>query len=173
MVHLWNLSPTDVIVLSSKRSGGYDDGGGGNNECVVIPPPTLELTVGLRRYFQTQHQVWNADYLLYHAVNRSLDRTIEMIGRDRIEETVRLIRHLQTIAEARCYGEAVFPCSPIGTFQPDLAATSCYVQDAGCGHDCVQRVLQGRGIDNGGGGGGGGGRHPKHTPKGNRDGRAL
>jgi hypothetical protein len=142
MVLLWDLQPPDVIVLNAKRSGGYDDGGGDgkNHTCTKIPtvPP---MTPQLATYFETRHPIWNADFLLYNAVNASLELTMDVLGRDRVHSMARTIERLQQIAQETCEGQANFPCSPDGVFQPQLAEQSCYVQDSGCGHECIHRTL--------------------------------
>lgn len=139
MVLLWDLQPEDVIVLNSKRSGGFDDGGGHNHTCTVIPKAVM--TPELEEYFEYRHSLWNADVLLYHAANASLEMTIDSLGRDRVQNMAQTIERLQNIAQEKCLDEAKFPCSPDGVYQPKLAEQSCYVQDAGCGHECVDRVL--------------------------------
>lgn len=138
MVLLWDLQPQDVVVLNSKRSGGFDDGGH-NDTCTVIPKAVM--TPELQEYFETKHPLWNADVLLYHAANASLQMTIDALGRDRVQHMAETIKRLQQRAQDLCLGEAFFPCSANGTFQLELAEQSCYVQDAGCGHECVDRVL--------------------------------
>jgi hypothetical protein len=143
MVLLWGLQPQDVVVLSSKRSGGYDDGGF-NRTCKTIPkaPAQSSWTTPLQEYFATRHPLWNADTLLYHVVNASLELTMDALGRERVQAMAQTIRRMQQVAHEACLERAFFPCSANGTFQPELAETSCYVQDAGCGHKCVDRVLQ-------------------------------
>lgn len=140
MVLLWDLHPQDVIVLSAKRSGGYDDGGFQGGMCIKIPkvPP---FTPKFKDYLENRHSIWNSDSLLYHAANASLEMTIEALGRDRVQTMTRHIEHLQQIAEDQCQELAHFPCSPEGIFQPLLSAESCYVQDSGCGYECVHRNL--------------------------------
>lgn len=144
MVLLWDLEPRDVIVLHSKRSGSFDDGGY-NRTCTLIPKAVM--TPELQEYFETNHPMWNADILLYHAAQASLQMTIDFLGRDMVAKMVETIEKLQTLAEETCRKEAFFPCSANGTFQPELAKQSCYVQDSGCGHACVDRVLSSIGLD--------------------------
>lgn len=138
MVLLWDLQPRDVIVLNSKRSGGFDDGGH-NDTCFVIPKAVI--TPELKNYFETMYPLWNADMLLYNAANVSLQLTIDALGHDRVLSVAKTIERLQRQAQELCLDEAYFPCSVNGTFQPKVAEQSCYVQDAGCGHDCVDRAL--------------------------------
>ena len=148
MTLLWDLDASDVIVLSSKRSGGYDAGGGTGNQkrqrerkCTKIQKATrtraIDAFFGSRAY-----QDGNADLLLYYAVNQSLDLTIQDIGETKVEQRVKQIQQLQKIAEAKCLDSAYFPCSANGTLQLELASQSCYVQDAGCGHQCVHEELR-------------------------------
>ena len=139
MVLLWGIQPTDVIVLSSKLSGGYDDGGE-NNTCTKIPKSFT--TPEIDKYFDSVFQEYNSDILLYQIVNRSLDLTIDMLGRDKVHRLAQEIGGLQRLAITHCQHIAQFPCSPEGVFQPSAAAKSCYVQDAGCGYQCVDQIME-------------------------------
>ena len=139
MVLLWGLEARDVIVLSSKRSGSWDAGGGGIR-CTRIPK--AKTTPAIEKYFQTKHPLENVDYLLYHVVNKSLDRTIESLGQQRVKKMVRYIQDLRRVAETSCQEKAIFPCSSNGVYRPVASARSCYVQDAGCAHECVDATLK-------------------------------
>jgi hypothetical protein len=141
MVLLWGLEPTDVIVLSAKQSGGYDDGGGIKGRCnkIVKPPPASPR---LEEYMKTQHPIHHTDYLLWDAVNLSLDRTIQTLGKERVQQVVEQIRFLKRLAERSCQHIAQFPCNSNGELQLRLAESSCYVQDAGCGYKCVDKIMQ-------------------------------
>ena len=160
MTLLWNLHPTDVIVLSAKRSpsnkkkdgskaaGGvdvYDDGGGQkrHHKCSKIKSPAIHPT--LRKYLNSEELYINSqtDYLLYYAVNESLDRTIQLLGPSIVQERMVLINKLQRLADRHCKHDerTVFPCSSDGIYQGELSSKSCYVQDAGCGHECVNDIM--------------------------------
>jgi hypothetical protein len=65
-------------------------------------------------------------------MNRSLDLTIELLGRERVESGVREFQHLQALAQERCLLKAVFPCTANGTLQ-DGWQKDCYHKDWGCG----------------------------------------
>jgi hypothetical protein len=137
---LWGLETEDLIALSAKQAGGYD-GGGFNNTCVKIQKPE-NITDNIQRFLASEFRRGNLDYALYAIVNRSLDKTIDYLGRDRVQEEVQRIRAMQAIAEQKCQGEAIFPCSSDGTRQVKRSQRSCYRFDYGCGHKCVDRVLQ-------------------------------
>jgi hypothetical protein len=136
---LFNLDDGDIIVLSSKKSGGYDDGKY-KERCVKVQKAFT--TPEVDEFIRTNFTEDNYDYLLYAAVNRSLDLTINALGRDRVEEEVRKYRMLKQLAEISCQDEAVFPCSDDGTRQIEASQASCYWNDAGCGHSCVDRVIK-------------------------------
>jgi hypothetical protein len=137
---LWGLETEDLIVLSTKQSGGYD-GGGFNNTCVKIQKPD-NLTDNVQQFLTSGFPSGNLDYALYDIVNRSLDKTIDYLGRERVQEEVQRIHAMQAIADQKCQGEAIFPCSSNGTRQFELSERSCYTSDLGCGYRCVDRVLQ-------------------------------
>jgi hypothetical protein len=73
---------------------------------------------------ETAYRQNNPDYLLYAAVNRSLDLMIAKLGRQRIEEGVRQLRRMQSLAEERCLKEAIFPCSSEGKWQKKTLKTA-------------------------------------------------
>ena len=134
---LWGLKDADIIVLSSKSAGGYDDGK--FRGCIKIAksftPPKVE------QFFEQNHTQSNHDYLLYAAVNRSLDKTIDRLGRDLVQREVEKHRKLQQFAQDSCFDEAMFPCGADGILRRKQSDQSCYWNDAGCGHQCVDRVL--------------------------------
>ena len=139
MTLLWNLRPQDVIVLSAKTKGGYDDGKF-QKQCHKIPEP--QLTPAISEFLHSPEYLHhNLDVALYAAANVSLDKTIEALGREKVQERLNLIRRMQQVAEKQCQSEAIYPCSPDGKLQRNAARQSCYVDDSGCGHACVDRVL--------------------------------
>jgi len=142
MTLLWDLEPGDVVVLNSKRSGGYDDGGGKNknHKCTLIRPAFR--SPGVRAYLDSDEYRGNhADFLLYHAVEASLNRTIESLGSERVKQRTEEIRWWQRLIDSECGDKAIFPCSLNGTFQPGAADKDCYIQDTGCGYRCMDRVV--------------------------------
>lgn len=80
------------------------------------------------------------DYVLYEAVNQSLDLTIKTLGRERFNEALDAFVTLRGRAEKRCAAEAVFPCSSIGEVQIDRSSVSCYEKDEGCGFACLDAL---------------------------------
>ena len=141
MTFLLNLDPSDVVVLSAKKSGGYD----AQKKCTLIQK--ANWTQGIKEYFASNRYVHNnPDLLLYYAVNQKLDRTIDLIGYEKVQERADTIRRLEELAERECQDEAIFPCSATGQPQHEQAQSSCYIKDSGCGFKCVDRVLRNQGY---------------------------
>jgi hypothetical protein len=145
---LFDLEFRDVIVLSAKQSGGYDDGGmvrkneNGVKENVCIKIPKAFTTPEVDQYLVHNFTKDNYDFVLYAAANRTLDLTIDALGRQRVETGVREYRMLMKLAEHHCQSKTVFPCSAEGKYQRSAAKESCFAMDSGCGHKCVQHILE-------------------------------
>ena len=135
---LLNLEHDDAIVLSSKISGSYDFAGR-KQGCILIPKSFT--TPEVDAFLAQSHPIDNYDYLLYDIANRSLDKTIDALGRDVVDNEAQIQRYLQRMAEENCRSKTVFPCSANGQPQIRAAMASCYAEDAGCGHDCVDKTL--------------------------------
>jgi len=141
---LWDIDPTVFIVLNAKQSrgggGGYD-AGGRKKKCTKLIPPPNPFPTSLTEYLNSSsYQQNHWDFVLYHAVNASLDLTIEKLGKDRVAKHADLISRMQQIAEEKCRPKAIFPCSSEGIFQEEIS--NCYIQDSGCGYECVDEVLR-------------------------------
>jgi hypothetical protein len=138
---LWGLEDQDIIVLPAKLSRGYDDGRF-QDKCTKIQPAftTPQVDDYLRTNFTKQP--FNSDYLLYAAANRSLDLTIDALGRERVEAHVQKHRRLQRAAEETCLPQTIFPCSANGTWQVHESIPHCYWADSGCGHKCVDAMFE-------------------------------
>jgi len=65
------------------------------------------------------------------------------LGVSKVKERTMLLNRLQKIAELHCQHDeqTKYPCSSKGIYQGELSSKSCYVQDAGCGHQCVDRIM--------------------------------
>lgn len=139
---LWHIQPSHLVVLSAKQSqrGDYD-AGSQRKKCTKLTPRPTPLPSTIAQYLDSPSYTENNwDFVLYHAVNASLDRTIEKLGRDRVQTQTALIQHLQQLAERECRPKAVYPCSQEGEYQPQIS--NCYIQDAGCGYECVDDIMR-------------------------------
>jgi hypothetical protein len=78
-----------------------------------------------------------ADVLVYQAVNKSLDITIEQLGRTKVESTVKRLQWAQQMAQKRCSSVVKFPCSEEGEMQEP---NDCLMADVACGYNCLDDV---------------------------------
>ena len=131
------LQYSDLIVLRVKESGGYV---AVHQGCKFLSKPPSRPPPVIEAYLNGPFRETNPDYLLYAAVNRSLDLTIETLGRQRVDDGVRQIQYLQALAQEKCQNEIVGACTETGQLRPP-SERNCYVKDFGCGHRCVDRVL--------------------------------
>jgi hypothetical protein len=141
---LLKIPIADVVVMPSKQSGGYDDGRS-KKGCVKLQ--TKWSTPKIDDYLYGDFLKGNWDYLLYQAVNMSLDRTIDELGRGKVEAGVQTYRRLLELNDVECRKQAIFPCPlPEGLkkayVHTVLSGLSCYFEDAGCGHKCTDKILR-------------------------------
>jgi hypothetical protein len=142
LMMLLDLRMADVLHLSAKFGGGYDDEDYG---CAYIWPSFI--STGMQAFFGGER--WNDivrnDSFLYRAANRSLDLTIERLGREEFEGRLARFRRAQQEVFARCLPEAVFPCDGSGEFNPP-EKTDCLWKDSGCGTSCLDGVATELGL---------------------------
>lgn len=135
---------TDVVIFSSKQSGGYGFAKG-NEDCVKLEKKWT--TPKIDEYILGDYQKANTDdYLLYNAAQRSLDKTIDALGRKRVEKNVDLLKSLQQQNEDKCTSKITKPCpqpkdESMKEEHKRLAKESCYFADFGCGHACTDEAL--------------------------------
>mmetsp|Transcript_32983 Transcript_32983/g.75985 ORF Transcript_32983/g.75985 Transcript_32983/m.75985 type:complete len:101 (-) Transcript_32983:55-357(-) len=79
------------------------------------------------------------DQLLYEAANKSLDMTIEGLGRLEFETNLRKFRKLQQLVQSKCVPYVETPCTPGGIRRRH--PVGCLWRDSGCGTPCINDVL--------------------------------
>jgi Galactose-3-O-sulfotransferase len=141
---LLGLNVGDVLSTSAKVGGAYDYHG---KELGCVPIQKTHMSPVVREYLESDE--WQAlnygDYLLYAAANRSLDLTIDRLGRDRFDNALQIYRAAMAVVSEECASETIFPCSREGIPQVELATSSCYNADEGCGYRCIDRLVHDRG----------------------------
>lgn len=141
LMMLLNIKMGTILYLNAKASGGFDDGG--SQKCTFIQPS--RITRGMGSYFSGA--TWKAmvqwDELLYQAANRSLDLTIDRLGRSEFERNVERFRAALAVAEEKCLPRQVFPCTADGQRNPNR---DCLWKDSGCGSTCLDQVAQELGL---------------------------
>ena len=146
----------DMLVSSSKVSGVTTDEGNDNikakktsyvysqryNRCLpmvkTFTPPKLQ------RYLDSDHfraQSYG-DLILHQAANYSLDMTIDRLGKGRFNAALKEFQYWKQREENECARKVQFPCSSDGTPQWDVSEKNCYLNDMGCGHQCIDDMLE-------------------------------
>jgi hypothetical protein len=133
------LPTASVLYISSKVNGGYDDAGLYNSKCYFIQPSFY--IAFMKQYFESKE--WNDkikwSIAVHQAVNRSLDLTIDALGRNEFQEQLQKFRRAQAIVTRTCADSALLPCSATGQRHQD-SETNCLFYDLGCNFECLDRV---------------------------------
>jgi hypothetical protein len=144
MKMLLQLDMNDILYLSAKHGGGYDDGGY-NGTCTYIVPSFV--SPGMKEYFESPE--WRkrsgGDLLLVQTVNKSLDLTIDALGRREFEEQLEQYQQAQANAQEICWPSTIVPCSPEGV--NNRHNNSCLLWDSGCGYKCLDGLKTGNAVD--------------------------
>lgn len=132
----------DILYLDAKGNGGYDDGIH-LNTCYFIQ--RSKVTPKMKELFRSPFwkNVTKWDNLLYKAANRSLDLTIDRLGRDAFADNLAKFQHANKMARERCLTTEIFPCTSTGEKNPDA---SCLWSDSGCGYQCLNQIAEELGI---------------------------
>jgi len=128
-----DLPLSDVMYLPAKVHGSsYDD----QPPCDMIKPSFV--SPDMKRVLDTFSNMTYWDTVLYEAASRSLDLTIDRLGREEFEKRLDVYRRAQRLGADRCFARTVFPCSG-GTFHfPNQ--TNCMWKDSACGSSCLDEV---------------------------------
>lgn len=124
---------------STKSSGGYDDGRY-QNRCVYIQPSAVSTE--MRTYFDSPEweRISYWDRILHQAVNRSLDMTIDALGREEFEANLIKFRTAKNLVTQQCLPTMRLPCTEDGTLRKK-DETDCLYDDMGCGFDCMDQAM--------------------------------
>lgn len=135
---LLGLETQDMLYLSAKTHGTYERY---SHKCVKIQP--TEVTQLMKEYvYTTSFEAFvEGDVLVYQAINKSLDMTIEQLGAEKVESTVKRLQWAQQLAQERCNTVVKFPCSDDGNI---VEPNDCLMGDVACGYECLDEV--GRGL---------------------------
>lgn len=134
---LFGLELNDILYLkSTKRSGGFDDGIY-NNSCTYIVKSFVSS--GMKQFF-TSNQVWKdrtkGDIMLYQAANKSLDMTIDALGRHVVEKELQDFEQAMKVAQDACR-DVKLPCTDVGEIR---RKHDCLFWDLACGYECLENL---------------------------------
>jgi hypothetical protein len=99
------------------------------------------VTPGMKEFLTSS--TWSdrieGDVLLYQAVHKSLDLTIERLGRVEFQRNLAFFRRVNKIAEDKCAHRSIGMCSAGGKPIPPKNRT-CYIWSEGCSHSCLDEI---------------------------------
>ena len=131
----------DMIVMTVKTTGSYYPKSRSPLECVKIHPKwTTQAIDAYLEYNFTKNHYW--DYVMHEAASRNLDKTIEALGKAKVQKKLVDFYEMTERNEKLCADEAVFPCPYSGPDHEERTTESCYEFDVGCGHECTRRILK-------------------------------
>jgi hypothetical protein len=139
LMMLLGLPMADILYVSAKKHGGFDDAGA-IGTCTYIQPSFL--SEGMQKFFANpswKKRIEN-EVALYQAANRSLDMTIDRLGRDKVDEQLARFRQAKELIETKCLPTVVFPCMEGGKRPLPRKETDCLWRDSGCGTTCLDEV---------------------------------
>lgn len=136
---IYGLELRDILYTSAKRSGGYDDGEY-RGKCTYIQKSYVSPE--MKTWFETSPE-WRErvkdDMVLYNAVDRSIDLTIDAFGHDKVERQVKVLERALDYADLVCGATAIYPCSADGKLR-SRNETTCVAHDWACAHKCIETL---------------------------------
>jgi hypothetical protein len=139
MKFLLNLTLKEILYVKPARTAGSFSNGFPDRPCVYLVPSFV--TPGIGKYFESPE--WKkrieGDELLYRAANKSLDRTIDALGRDRVERTMRQFNKAQAFVQEQCKGKVRSMCDEGGKVVP-IQNRTCYIWGEGCDYQCLNAL---------------------------------
>jgi len=133
---LLNIPLGDILYLSVKQAGGFDFAWNG---CMYVVKPYISPT--MYEYFDSPEWKERVKYdaALYRAANRSLDMTIEMLGKKKFEDKLKRFRNALKLADEKCAHTVVHRCTEGGVIVP-TQRHQCLWDNAACGMNCLDEV---------------------------------
>jgi hypothetical protein len=137
---LLGLSFEEILYAHPARSaGGYSNGVPNKRPCIYITPSFL--SPGMKKYLQSPE--WKrrikGDEMLYMAAYKSLDLTIEYLGKERVQRQVELFQRAKAYAQTQCESKIVDLCDENGR-RRQFDNTTCLIWGEGCDHVCLNEL---------------------------------
>ena len=134
---LLGLDLEDILYVRERSHGSFSNGPPVTRPCIYVWPSFL--TKGMKAFFASEKWMnhMKGDYMLFEAAKKSLDLTIDRLGRAKVEKEVKRFKAALKIAEEICAPRAISMCRDDG-FR--VNQTTCYIWGEGCSHDCLDEI---------------------------------
>ena len=135
---LLKLELRDILYVRARSSGTFSNGSS-KRPCVYLVPSFL--TPGMEQFFSSPewYKQIEGDLVLYQAAYKSLDRTIDALGRDKVQAQVEKLKKAQDYVQIHCAPKVVSICDGAGKYY-DHDKNTCYKWGEGCDHECVDNL---------------------------------
>jgi hypothetical protein len=133
---LLGLDLEDILYVRERSQGAFSNGPPAR-PCIYVWPSFL--TDGMKSFFASDKWMnhMKGDYMLYEAAKKSLDLTIDRLGRAKVKKEVERFKAALKIAEEICAPRAISMCTTDGT---RANKTTCYIWGEGCSHECLDEI---------------------------------
>jgi hypothetical protein len=132
---LLGLDLYDILYIKARSAGTFSNGPA-VRPCIYLIPAFL--TPGMEEFFESKE--WknsNAiDILLYKAAYKSLDNTIEALGKALVQRELEEFHKAQELAADYCRDQVKEFCTPGGNLTPRNERT-CVIWGEGCDFACL------------------------------------
>lgn len=137
---LLGLETGDILYMPFSKTAGSFEYLPKDRDCRYLLPRFI--TPDMEKFFQSKFwtDYTEADNIIYQAINRSLDLTIDALGRDVVRRALHQFQFAQGVAWQRCRKSTRFPCSSDGIDHHN--ETNCVFADSACGYECLDQVAK-------------------------------
>ena len=135
---LLNLTTKEILYMRA-RSGGTFSNGFKDRPCFYILPtfksPGIQKFLAYEEW--QEHVAPDVEFL--KAAHKSLDRTIDALGREDFNRRLDVFQNALKLAAIHCVDRIRSMCSAAGeVIRP--VNTTCYIWGEGCDHDCIDAL---------------------------------
>jgi uncharacterized protein with GYD domain len=135
---LLNLTTKEIVYTRARSSGSFSNGHA-ERPCMYILPAFISPTMKVFLESDEWQRIIAADLEFYKAAHKSLDRTIEALGRQEFDKKMAIFKNALKLAAKNCEGRVRTMCSSGGErIRP--VNTTCYFWAEGCDHDCIDEM---------------------------------
>ncbi len=95
----------------------------------------------MKEFFLSEHwaNFTKGDKLLYQAAYKSLDLTIDRLGREEFNKQLLYFQRVNKQAQAICAPREIGMCNEAGEVVPEPNRT-CFIWSEGCSHGCLDEI---------------------------------
>jgi len=138
---LLDLSIGDILYMPTNIGGHYDKHKVKDRDLMCMKIEKSFTSDAIQEYLSSEkwYEMYAGDDILYKAANRSLDLTIEKIGRLKFQQALSKFLDIKYNIQYACKDIDVNPCTQNGVLQMNVSRTNCYLDDFGCGFKCIDR----------------------------------